>query len=515
MKKILYAWLLLVFFLTVEGFAQNAKIINITRTFNSGVAGTPRVVYDEARDFWVVVWRQGSNIQARVVQGNGKMGALKKLATGVGSAEQSFDLALDTHIEDAAHLLAFEDSAGLQVRAVPSLNPGAKHLIESNAKGSMPRLVFDPAGSYFIFWLGSQDGTRSALRVRQLSEEGEPLSGTVTLASAPSGQTFDSLNVARKPDGSMTAILLQQSSTTGSVLKVNISSNGTLLGLPSAFQGSTPGLKTVGDIDFSNDSIGFGIWMDKRSLKRRKVTASGEFSGSSRSLRNAVSGDAAAIQTGISFNPAVKQFVAVWTNENQTLLVNLNGTTGAPVKAHSPIATSILNFSRNPNASSNSEGKTLVVWEDSTAEAGATGTAKFRIRGGIVTTEVPGSYQLSFHDHSGQPVSTLPVNQELVLHASVQDSNGAPAQRGTVTFQSCSRGPKAECRSGGPGTWVPLITMEVNPGTCPGLGLGIGHACVNVGFRSSPTTIGFRFEYDSQGSGIGSGVSPATDFTWF
>src|SRR5688572_570337 len=98
MKKILCAWFILLLLFAVKGFAENAKIIEITKTFSSAVAGTPRVIYDDARDSWVVVWRKGSVIQARVVQENGKMGTVKKLATGVGSAEQSFDLALDTHI---------------------------------------------------------------------------------------------------------------------------------------------------------------------------------------------------------------------------------------------------------------------------------------------------------------------------------------------------------------------------------------------------------------------------------
>ena len=134
----------------------------------------------------------------------------------------------------------------------------------------------------------------------------------------------------------------------------------------------------------------------------------------------------------------------------------------------------------------------------------------------------PGSYQLSFLASSGQPVSSLPVNRELVLHASVQDSNGVSAQRGAVKFQFCSRRgglslqrdclPKIECQSGGTGVWVLVTTMKVDAGTCPGL--GSGNACVIFGLLSSPRTVGFRFEYTSQGSGIANGMSPALDFSW-
>ena len=141
---------------------------------------------------------------------------------------------------------------------------------------------------------------------------------------------------------------------------------------------------------------------------------------------------------------------------------------------------------------------------------------------GSLAKPVPGSYELSFFDHNVQTITTLPVGNELVLHAYVQDSNGAPAQSGAVRFQFCSQGgrslttnplPSAECDSAGAGAWVSLTTMKVNGGFCPGL--GTGNACVNFGAVQLPRTIGFRFEYSPQGSGIAKGASPAMDFSWF
>jgi hypothetical protein len=233
--------LLLCLSLTIDSFAQSPTIINISKAFGSGIPGTPRVFWDSTSDSWVVVWRQKSTLKARIVNEDGTTSGSKTLAKGLSSAEQSFDLALDTH-DDAAHLVAYEDSAGLQVRAVPLLQPGRKHLIEAGANGSMPRLVFDATGEgrYFIFWLGTKGGTRSALNVRITNEEGEPVASTSTLVSASPGDTFDSLNVAQRSDGSMTAILLERgSSSTGSILNVNILPDGTFQSV-STFQNPPP-----------------------------------------------------------------------------------------------------------------------------------------------------------------------------------------------------------------------------------------------------------------------------------
>lgn len=136
----------------------------------------------------------------------------------------------------------------------------------------------------------------------------------------------------------------------------------------------------------------------------------------------------------------------------------------------------------------------------------------------LLAQAVPGCYGLSFLDNSLQPVTTLVVGQELVLKAHVDNCSGGPAQRGAVTFQYCSlkglppnditradEAPSAACASG-EGNWARLVTVQVNAS---------GDALMNFGFVSIPRTIGFRFKYLAQGSGIASGVSdPPADFTW-
>src|SRR5258708_5100377 len=96
-----------------------------------------------------------------------------------------------------------------------------------------------------------------------------------------------------------------------------------------------------------------------------------------------------------------------------------------------------------------------------------------------------------------------------VLKAHVQDHSGKPAQRGEVIFQDCevknSPGPSAACDSGS-GVWAHVFQMSVDAS---------GNALVDYGFISIPETIGFRFRYIGQGSGIANGASKPGDVTWF
>ena len=131
-------------------------------------------------------------------------------------------------------------------------------------------------------------------------------------------------------------------------------------------------------------------------------------------------------------------------------------------------------------------------------------------------------YVLSFQNSSAQPLTTLPVCttsecEELLLKAHVEGSNQQPAQRGIVIFQYCSlkglppnditrpdEAPKEACETGS-GTWANLASIKVN---------GSGEALLDFGVVLIPRTVGFRFRYIGQGSGIPNGVSDALNFTW-
>jgi hypothetical protein len=141
---------------------------------------------------------------------------------------------------------------------------------------------------------------------------------------------------------------------------------------------------------------------------------------------------------------------------------------------------------------------------------------------------VPGTYELTlFKDARGgiteiTDLNPLFVNEELVLWAHVEDSSGVPASSGSVTFQVCRHGrtdprPSSDCDIGGTARWVSLITMKVTAETClalPQEAHGPGNACVDFGFVANPRTIGFRFRYTGQGSGIAGDISDSKDATW-
>ena len=124
---------------------------------------------------------------------------------------------------------------------------------------------------------------------------------------------------------------------------------------------------------------------------------------------------------------------------------------------------------------------------------------------------VPGLYELSFDTTGPVPITnnSLPVGQELVLKAHVESSAGQPAQRGAVVFQDCELrnhlAPSATCDTG-VGTWSFISQMPVDAS---------GNAAVDYGFLSTPITVGFRFRYVGQGSGIANGASHSADATWF
>jgi hypothetical protein len=147
----------------------------------------------------------------------------------------------------------------------------------------------------------------------------------------------------------------------------------------------------------------------------------------------------------------------------------------------------------------------------STAPAIAAGSAGADAQG---AQAVSGTYNLLFFigDEPGglQPIeSTLNVGQYLVLRAYVTDAAGQPAPRGSVIFEYCSvkgaPAPALSCESGS-GSWKHHMGVQVDAsGYSPHVGWG---AC------STPRSIGFRFRYSSQGSGVASGSSTPKDAKW-
>jgi hypothetical protein len=106
----------------------------------------------------------------------------------------------------------------------------------------------------------------------------------------------------------------------------------------------------------------------------------------------------------------------------------------------------------------------------------------------------------------------------VVLDAYVEDASNTPATGGTATFQMCALqripAPSAECSSGS-GSWVRVGSAGIIHTDPPGS--NEGHALFTPDFLAPPsgTTIGFRFKYIGQGTGITNSLSGNTaDYTW-
>ena len=112
-------------------------------------------------------------------------------------------------------------------------------------------------------------------------------------------------------------------------------------------------------------------------------------------------------------------------------------------------------------------------------------------------------------------ISFLPTSSGLgvILVAYVADASG-PAEGGSAIFQYCSLqgepAPSADCDTGS-GGWV----LWGKAGIIPPPSELAGHASMVYGLvPPSGTTIGFRFRYIGQGSGIANGVSESADHTF-
>lgn len=119
----------------------------------------------------------------------------------------------------------------------------------------------------------------------------------------------------------------------------------------------------------------------------------------------------------------------------------------------------------------------------------------------LLSRPVLGTYELSF----------LPTGSGLgvVLKAHVEDASNNPAQSGTAIFQYCSLqgdpAPSTDCDTGS-GSWVHFGMAGF---------LASGDALLTFDLAPpSGTTIGFRFRYIGQGSGIANGVSAPGDHTF-
>ena len=113
----------------------------------------------------------------------------------------------------------------------------------------------------------------------------------------------------------------------------------------------------------------------------------------------------------------------------------------------------------------------------------------------------------------------------MVLRADVS-AGGIAATQGTVIFEYCSykkgpanditradEAPKEACEDGSTASWARLQSVSIADGvSC--WALRGGSACALFGSVRIPRTVGFRYRFSGQRSGIAGGTSEALNFTW-
>jgi hypothetical protein len=136
---------------------------------------------------------------------------------------------------------------------------------------------------------------------------------------------------------------------------------------------------------------------------------------------------------------------------------------------------------------------------------GPDGTSESQQYDPALAQPVEGTYTMSF----------LPTGSGLgvILVAYVADASG-PAESGTAIFQYCALhgdpAPSADCDTGS-GNWVPWGRAGILPP--PSQSVGFAFLTYDLA-PTAGTTIGFRFRYTGQGSGIANGVSAPADHTF-
>ena len=154
----------------------------------------------------------------------------------------------------------------------------------------------------------------------------------------------------------------------------------------------------------------------------------------------------------------------------------------------------------------------LVVWSESPVTLAKQST--------LVTPTaqaIEGSYELKFLDPLTRADVTMePFGDAVILQAHIEDFSRTPADRGLVVFQYCSRpgpsndinrvdeAPREECDSGD-AKWARLASVPVDTS---------GNAELEFCCPRITPTIGFRFTYLGQGSGILKSTTMGENFNW-
>lgn|GEM_PF-3130732 len=361
-------------------------VFNISNKDFLNIEGTPRIVRNGFDHEWVVAWRQQgapSKIISRIVESDGVLRKPKVLATKVANAPQDFDIFFDSVHYNI--LLVFENASGLHTQLFSNVlkKIGTVKTIEPGVSGTIPRLSFDPVGEKFlVFWIGDNGTSLKNILVDATGN----VSGTIrTLAHASGGNNYGSLNISTNQDtGNLTALVTESNGASAKLLGFIVKPDGSLKkSKPLTIAAPDPHLNSIfADSSFSDKGVGFAFWSEDNAIKSRKLSRAGGLASAAKSVDNQADDNSG--QTSILFDARNNQFIPAWTMGNHVRAMALDSSGNVKTDPFDVASSSFTN-SLNPATSYDGQlGNAIVVWEDSTEDAGSSGNnAKFRIRGAI------------------------------------------------------------------------------------------------------------------------------------
>lgn len=402
---------------TVVNAHEIVRTLTLSKSF-ADIAGTPRIVRNSAHGYFVVTWRQQASpatIMSRIVNGDGTLGATKVIASGVGAAEHSHDIAYDSDTD--TYLLSYETSKGLQVQLLKGnlAKQGSPTTIQAGLKGANARVMYDSDGKRFLIaWVASQGGNRNMLMDRLLKSNGTPTGASHVVAKAQSGRSFGVPSMSRnEKTGIFLVMVMERDQNKGRLQGYNINPDDSLVQPPTLhIEGQVAGFDTIGDATFSDEEgNGLVLWTDHNMLKYRKVAENGTLSSGSKQINNAA--DANSLQASFAYDEKNEQFVGFWTRGNILRGIAFGEQSGSIEEQPFKVGTSKLSNALNARGAFDEDsGNILAVWEDSSAGLSALGggsQATYRIRGAVLRAKAggpgPGTEKVSMGDNFFAPSS--------------------------------------------------------------------------------------------------------------
>lgn len=368
----------------------------LSSQFN-GVAGSPRVIWNDSDNCWIVAWRQPDSpnrIVSRVIKLNRKPGPLKTLATGISASSDNFDLAYSRI--SRTYLLAYETPEGLKVQLLnqQQLREGPPVLMESGVKEAHPRVILDSQGTrFFVLWVASKDGVPAKiLKIRKVDLTGRPESGTIILRNASNGMQIQIQDVSFNPkNGNVFVTIVESIGSSGTILGLTIGPDGKLLNKSPLVFSSNAENGASAHAAFSRAGTGVGVWNQAGTLQFRQLSATGAFLSPAAVVTSA--NPPITLQSDILLDLARNRFVVSWIQNGEVHASALNAAGTAVSLPPFLVARSNSDAALHLKSSLYPQrGAVLAVWEDTTGSQFRVRAALFFVAG--FETFVRGTVQL-------------------------------------------------------------------------------------------------------------------------